>query len=105
MVMDLPGDGLLINTYLKWNPSANSGVGGWFEFLADGDASTYDNGAELVDLDGDERAAEMQMLGDLVDADLLIRAAQVRNGDQHRILRAGQADHRTQLAANGLQPR
>jgi hypothetical protein len=61
LVMDLPGDGLLINTYLKWNPSANSGVGGWFEFLADGDASTYDNGAELVDLDGDGRIDQIRL--------------------------------------------
>jgi len=53
MTIDLPSPGLAINSYLKWNPSANLGAGGWFEFLADGDAATYDNGAELIDLDGD----------------------------------------------------
>ena len=61
MVMDLPGNGLLVNTYLKWNPSANRGAGGWFEFLADGDASTYDNGAELVDLNGDGRIDQIRL--------------------------------------------
>ena len=61
LVMDLPGNGLLVNTYLKWNPSANRGVGGWFEFLADGDASTFDNGAELVDLNGDGRIDQIRL--------------------------------------------
>ena len=51
--IDLPGDGLRVNTYLKWNPSANNGAGSWYEFLADGDPTTYDNGAELIDLNGD----------------------------------------------------
>ena len=61
LVMDLPGDGLLINSYLKWNPSANLGAGGWFEFLADGDASTFDNGAELVDFNGDGRIDQLRL--------------------------------------------
>ena len=53
--VDLPGDGLAINTYLKWNPTANNGAGSWMEFLADGNPDTFDNGAELVDLNGDGR--------------------------------------------------
>ena len=53
MTIDLPSPGLAINSYLKWDPSANNGSGGWFEFLADGDAATYDNGAELMDSNGD----------------------------------------------------
>ena len=61
LVMDLPGNGLLVNTYLKWNPSANLGAGGWFEFLADGNASTFDNGAELVDLNGDGRIDQIRL--------------------------------------------
>lgn len=59
--MDLPGDGLLVNSYLKWNPSANGGTGAWFEFLADGNASTYDNGAELVDLNDDGRIDQIRL--------------------------------------------
>jgi hypothetical protein len=61
LVMDLPGDGLLINTLLKWNPSANLGAGGWFEFLADGDEKTFDNGAELVDLNRDGRIDQIRL--------------------------------------------
>ena len=53
MTIDLPSPGLAINSYMKWDPSANSGAGGWFEFMADGNPNTYDNGAELVDLNGD----------------------------------------------------
>ena len=53
MTIVLPSPGLAINSYLKWDPSANNGSGGWFEFLADGDAATYDNGAELIDSNGD----------------------------------------------------
>jgi alpha-tubulin suppressor-like RCC1 family protein len=52
-VIDLPGNGLAMNTYLKWNPAANNGSGQWYEFLADGDPNTYDNGAELIDLNND----------------------------------------------------
>ncbi|MBW0174440.1 MAG: hypothetical protein KXJ48_08485, partial [Vulcanococcus sp.] len=52
-LIDLPGNGLAINTYLKWNPSANNGAGSWFNFLADGNPNTYDNGAELFDNNGD----------------------------------------------------
>ena len=55
VTIDLPGDGILANTYLKWNPSLNNGQGGWFEFLADNDLDTYDNGAQLIDLTGDGR--------------------------------------------------
>jgi hypothetical protein len=53
--IDLPAGGLAINSYLKWNPAANQGAGAWYEFLADGDPTTYDNGAEMIDLDGDGR--------------------------------------------------
>jgi hypothetical protein len=52
-VINLPGNGLRINTYLKWNPAANNGAGGWFTFLADGNPNTYDNGAELIDFNHD----------------------------------------------------
>jgi Ca2+-binding RTX toxin-like protein len=55
VTIDLPGDGILANTYLKWNQSLNNGQGDWFEFLADNDLSTYDNGAQLIDLTGDGR--------------------------------------------------
>ncbi|MFZ9728141.1 MAG: Ig-like domain-containing protein, partial [Candidatus Nanopelagicaceae bacterium] len=51
--IDLPVGGLLTDSYVKWNPSLNGGQGGWFEFKADGDLSTYDDGAEFVDFDGD----------------------------------------------------
>ncbi|MDI9406956.1 MAG: Ig-like domain-containing protein, partial [Chitinophagaceae bacterium] len=54
--IDLPAGGLLTDTYLKWNPTLNGGIGGWFEFLADGDLTTYDNGAEFVDFDNDRDA-------------------------------------------------
>ena len=52
-IIDLPGSGLRINTYLKWNPAANGGAGSWYEFLADGNPNTYDSGAELIDLNAD----------------------------------------------------
>ena len=52
-LISLPGQGLAVNSYLKWNPSANNGAGSWFNFLADGDPTTYDNGAELFDNNGD----------------------------------------------------
>ena len=60
-LIDLPGNGLAINTYLKWNPSANNGAGAWFEFLADGDPNTYDNGAELFDNNGDGLVDQIQL--------------------------------------------
>ena len=51
--IDLPAGGLVADVYLKWNPALNSGVGGWFAFNADGDLSTFDDGAEFIDVDGD----------------------------------------------------
>lgn len=54
-IIELPGDGLLINAYLKWNPSANDGAGSWYDFRADGNLDTFDNGAELIDLNADGR--------------------------------------------------
>jgi len=60
-LIDLPGNGLAINTYLKWNPSANGGRGSWFEFIADGNPSTYDNGAELFDNNGDGLIDQIQL--------------------------------------------
>ena len=41
--------------YARQAPSLNNGEGGWFEFLADNDLDTYDNGAQLIDLTGDGR--------------------------------------------------
>ncbi len=57
----LPGNGLRINTYIKWNPSANNGAGAWYEFLADGNPNTYDNGAELIDTNSDGLIDQIQI--------------------------------------------
>ena len=51
--IDLPAGGLAADVYLKWNPTLNAGLGGWFAFNADGDINTYDDGAEFIDMDGD----------------------------------------------------
>ena len=46
---DMPDGGESFNTYMKWNSVDQE----WYEFVADGDLSTFDDGAEFVDLDSD----------------------------------------------------
>src|SRR5210317_2146523 len=49
LYFDMPDGGQNFNSYMKWN-----GVDGeWYEFVADGNLSTYDEGAEFIDLDND----------------------------------------------------
>ena len=49
LYFDMPDGGQNFNSYMKWN-----GVDGqWYEFVADGNLNTYDDGAEFIDLDGD----------------------------------------------------
>ena len=49
----LPDGGLNVNTFYKFGPTADNPTDHWYEFLADGDLSTFDPGAELIDIDGD----------------------------------------------------
>ncbi len=49
VVIDLQPGGVRANTYLKWD----AGTQAYYEFLDDGDVATYDDGATLLDLDGD----------------------------------------------------
>src|SRR6056300_1580903 len=46
---DLPDGGEAFNSYMKWNSIDQE----WYEFLADGNLSTYDDGAEFFDTDAD----------------------------------------------------
>lgn len=48
IVIDLP-NGVAANTYVKWDAASQS----WYEFLDDGNLATYDDGATLLDLNGD----------------------------------------------------
>src|SRR6056300_1450742 len=49
LYFDMPDGGQNFNSYMKWN-----GVDGeWYEFVADGNLNTYDDGAEFIDLDSD----------------------------------------------------
>src|SRR6056300_2030187 len=49
LYFDMPDGGQNFNSYMKWN-----GVDGqWYEFVADGNLSTYDDGAEFIDQDSD----------------------------------------------------
>ncbi len=50
VVIDLQPGGAVANTYLKWDAAAQE----YYEFLDDGDLSTYDDGATLIDLNGDK---------------------------------------------------
>src|SRR6056300_553214 len=46
---DLPDGGEAFNSYMKWNSIDQE----WYEFLADGNLSTYDDGAEFFDTNAD----------------------------------------------------
>lgn len=48
IIIDLP-NGVAANTYVKWDAASQS----WYEFLDDGNLATYDDGATLLDLNGD----------------------------------------------------
>jgi len=52
VVMELPV-GVTADTYYKLGPSSDNPVPQVFAYMADGDLSTYDNGAEFVDADND----------------------------------------------------
>ena len=46
---DMPDGGQNFDTYMKWNGVDEQ----WYEFKADGNLATYDDGAEFIDSDGD----------------------------------------------------
>ena len=49
LYFDMPDGGQNFDTYMKWNGVDEQ----WYEFKADGNLSTYDDGAEFIDSDGD----------------------------------------------------
>src|SRR5210317_665929 len=49
LYFDMPDGGQNFNSYMKWNCVD----GEWYEFVADGNLSTYIDGAEFIDLDSD----------------------------------------------------
>ena len=60
---------------------------------------------ELVGDGGDERTAEMQMVGNAVDADIAFLGRQVTDRDQNRVFDADQADARTVSGAHRFMAR
>ena len=49
LYFDMPDGGQNFDTYMKWNGVDEQ----WYEFKADGNLATYDDGAEFIDSDGD----------------------------------------------------
>lgn len=49
VVIDLPAGGVKANDFFKWNPVSKT----WYSFLDDQRLDTFDNGATLLDLNGD----------------------------------------------------
>ena len=49
LYFDMPDGGQNFDTYMKWNSVDEE----WYEFKADGNLATYDDGAEFIDSDGD----------------------------------------------------
>jgi hypothetical protein len=52
VVLELPDGGMRVNAYYKVVPATESTPSSAFKFMADGNPNTLDDGAELLDLDG-----------------------------------------------------
>ncbi len=79
VVIELQSGGVQANTFLKWNAAA----GEWFDFLDDGDLSTFDDGATLIDTNGDGSVNRVVITltdGGIGDADGLVNGVIVDPG-------------------------